>query len=233
MVMQKRGVYIPMINIAIDGPSGAGKSSIARIAAKTLGYLYIDTGAIFRSLAWKALKNGIEISTSHKELEAMLSDTVLDIKLIDDLQHMILDGADITHLIRTPEVSKGASDIAVIGFVREWVLGVERSLAKENNCIMDGRDIGTHVLPDADVKIFLTASAEARAKRRLLELEEKGVKLTFDEVLAEMKYRDKQDSEREIAPLKKADDAVLADTTEIGFDESVELVLSIIKRETN
>jgi len=222
-----------MINIAIDGPSGAGKSSIARIAAKTLGYLYIDTGAIFRSLAWKALKNGIEISTSHKELEAMLSDTVLDIKLIDDLQHMILDGADITHLIRTPEVSKGASDIAVIGFVREWVLGVERSLAKENNCIMDGRDIGTHVLPDADVKIFLTASAEARAKRRLLELEEKGVKLTFDEVLAEMKYRDKQDSEREIAPLKKADDAVLADTTEIGFDESVELVLSIIKRETN
>ena len=222
-----------MINIAIDGPSGAGKSSIARIAAKTLGYLYIDTGAIFRSLAWKALKNGIEISTSHKELEAMLSDTVLDIKLIDDLQHMILDGADITHLIRTPEVSKGASDIAVIGFVREWVLNVERSLAKENNCIMDGRDIGTHVLPNADVKIFLTASAEARAKRRLSELEEKGVKLTFDEVLAEMKYRDKQDSEREIAPLKKADDAVLADTTEIGFDESVELVLSIIKRETN
>lgn len=222
-----------MINIAIDGPSGAGKSSIARIAAKALGYLYIDTGAIFRSLAWKALSLGIDISSSHKELESMLSDTELDIKLIDDLQHMILDGNDITHLIRTPEVSKGASDIAVIGFVREWVLNVERRLAAENNCIMDGRDIGTHVLPDADVKIFLTASAEARAKRRLLELEEKGVKLTFDEVLAEMKYRDKQDSEREIAPLKKADDAVLADTTEIGFDESVELVLSIIKRETN
>ncbi len=219
-----------MINVAIDGPSGAGKSSIARIASERLGFLYIDTGAIFRSLAYKALGLGINISQDESALRTMLADTELEIRLIDSEQHMILDGKDITSYIRTPEVSKAASDIAVIAFVREWILTLERRLASENNCIMDGRDIATHVLPNADVKIFLTASPEARAKRRLLELEAKGMDVSFEDVLAEMKYRDKQDSEREIAPLKKADDAVLADTTENSFEESVELVLDIIKR---
>ena len=146
---------------------------------------------------------------------------------------MSLDGTDITSEIRTPEVSKAASDIAVIDFVRSWLLNLERTLAAENNCIMDGRDIATCVLPNADVKIFLTASAEARAERRLKELVEKGIDTTFNEVLAEMKYRDKQDSEREVAPLKKADDATLVDTSDKTFDESVEFILSIIKRVTD
>ncbi len=220
-----------MINIAIDGPSGAGKSSIAKKVSERLGFLYIDTGAMFRSLAYKALTLGIDIPNEHSRLEDMLSKTSLTIERIDSTQHMILDGFDITDKIRTPEVSKAASDIAVIDFIRTWLLNLERSLAKQNNCIMDGRDIGTHVLPDAKVKIFLTASAEVRAQRRLKELKEKGIETTFNEVLAEMKYRDKQDSEREIAPLKKADDAHLADTSDKNFEESVELILDIIKTE--
>lgn len=220
-----------MINIAIDGPSGAGKSSIAKKVSERLGFLYIDTGAMFRSLAYKALTLGIDIPNEHSRLQEMLSQTHLTIERIDGSQHMILDGCDITDKIRTPEVSKAASDIAVIDFIRTWLLNLERSLAKQNNCIMDGRDIGTHVLPDAKVKIFLTASAEVRAERRLKELKEKGIETTFNEVLAEMKYRDKQDSERKIAPLKKADDAHLADTSDKNFEESVELILDIIKME--
>ena len=220
-----------MINIAIDGPSGAGKSSIAKAVSSRLGYLYIDTGAMFRSLAYKALSLGIDISNEHSKLKSMLLETSLTIERIDGSQHMILDGCDITDKIRTPEVSKAASDIAVIDFIRAWLLELERSLAKQNNCIMDGRDIGTHVLPHADVKIFLTASSEVRAQRRLKELKEKGIETNFEDVLAEMKYRDKQDSEREDAPLKKADDAVLADTSDKTFDESVELILDIIKME--
>lgn len=219
-----------MINVAIDGPSGAGKSSIARTVSSKLGFLYIDTGAMFRSLALKALSLGIDIATGAARLEAMLSSTDLSIKLIDGTQHMIVDGADITDLIRTPEVSKAASDIATISFVREWLLDRERALAMENNCIMDGRDIGTAVLPDADVKIFLTASPEARAERRLKELREKGIDVSFDKLLEDMKYRDKQDSMREVAPLKQADDAVLVDTTDKNFDESVEAIYSIIKK---
>lgn len=221
-----------MINVAIDGPSGAGKSSIARFVSEKLGFLYIDTGAMFRTLAWKALKCGIDIKSRPESLKDMLASTDLTIERIEGIQHMIVDGEDVTEFIRTPEVSKAASDIATVGFVREWLLKLERSLASQNNCIMDGRDIGTAVLPNADVKIFLTASAEARAKRRLKELLEKGIEVSFDEVLADMKYRDKQDSERETAPLKKADDAILADTSDIGFEESCELVCSIIKRET-
>lgn len=221
-----------MINIAIDGPSGAGKSTIARSVSQKLGFLYIDTGAMFRSLAYKAVKQGIDIANEHNSLKSMLSDTTLTIERVDGVQHMILDGEDITDFIRTPEVSKAASDIAVIDFVRKWLLELERSLAKEYNCIMDGRDIGTHVLPDAKVKIFLTASAETRAKRRLKELKEKGIDISFEEVLSDMKYRDKQDSEREIAPLKMADDAHLADTSDKSFDESVDYILDIIKRES-
>lgn len=221
-----------MINIAIDGPSGAGKSTIARAVSEKLGYLYIDTGAMFRSLAYKAIKCGIDIKNEPSLLRDMLFSTTLSIERADGVQHMILDGEDITAFIRTPEVSKAASDIAVIDFVREWLLNLERSLAKKHNCIMDGRDIGTHVLPDANVKIFLTASAETRAKRRLKELQEKGIEISFEEVLADMKYRDKQDSERKVAPLKKADDAHLANTSDKTFDESVEYILGIIKRES-
>ena len=219
-----------MINVALDGPSGAGKSTIARRASADFGFVYIDTGAMFRSLALKALNLGIDIKNDHGAVENMLSDTTLDIVRQDGEQNMILDGENVTSKIRTPEVSRGASDIAVIPFVRQWLLRTERELASKYDCIMDGRDIGTSVLPDAKVKIFLTASPEARAKRRMAELLEKGTEVSFEEVLAEMKYRDKQDAEREISPLKKADDAIVADTTELTFDESVELVSGIIRK---
>ena len=221
-----------MINIAIDGPSGAGKSSIAKNLSAKLGYLYIDTGAMFRSLAYKALSEGINISLDGEKLQKMLLSTDLTIKRIDGLQHMILDGVDITDSIRTPEVSKAASDIAVVGFVRQWILNLERSLASKNNCIMDGRDIGTAVLPHADVKIFLTASPEARATRRLAELKEKNIDISFEELVKEMKYRDEQDANRPISPLKQAEDAILVDTTELNFDESCNAIFDIIKRKT-
>lgn len=219
-----------MINIALDGPSGAGKSTIARAVAKAFGFTYIDTGAMFRSLGLKAVRLGIDIKNQTDLIENMLSSTTLDISRDGDEQHMILDGEDVTSLIRTPEVSKAASDIAVIPSVRTWLLSAERSIASRCDCIMDGRDIGTSVLPDAEVKIFLTASPEARAKRRLLELEEKGISTSFEEVLAEMKYRDKQDASREVSPLKMADDAVLADTTELDLAGSIELVSSIVRK---
>ena len=219
-----------MINVALDGPSGAGKSTIARKAAECFGFTYIDTGAMFRSLAYKALECGIDIKANPCQVESMLENTDLDIARTSDGQQMILDGKNITAFIRTPEVSKAASDIAVIPQVRQWLLKVERALAQKYNCIMDGRDIGTSVLPDADVKIFLTASPEARAKRRHKELLEKGIEKSFEEVFEDMKYRDMQDSQREVSPLKMADDAVLADTTELTFDESVSLVCDLIRK---
>ena len=219
-----------MINVALDGPSGAGKSTIARKAAEAFGFTYIDTGAMFRSLAYKALEEGIDIKSNPGAVEAMLEDTELDIVRTTDGQQMILDGKNITSLIRTPEVSKAASDIAVIQEVRSWLLKVERNLAEKYDCIMDGRDIGTSVLPNASVKIFLTASAKERAKRRHRELVEKGIDKSFEEVYEDMKYRDMQDSQREISPLKMASDAVLADTTELSFDESVSLVCDIIRK---
>ncbi len=219
-----------MINIALDGPSGAGKSTIARAVASKYDYIYIDTGAMFRALAFKALRCGYDIKNDEEKIKSMLSQTTLDIQRRDGEQVVYVDGEDVTGFIRTPEISKGASDIAVIGFVRTWLLDTERNLASKYNCIMDGRDIGTAVLPDADVKIYLTASAEERAKRRMKELCEKGMNVSFEEVLSEMKYRDKQDSEREVAPLTKAADAIEADTTGLTFDESVNLIDDIIKK---
>ena len=222
-----------MINIALDGPSGAGKSTVARRAAEIFDFVYIDTGAMFRSLALKALDTSVDIVSDHDAVVSMLNNTSLDICRKDGQQHMILDGVDVTGKIRTPEVSKAASDIAIIPAVREWVLKAERALARKYDCIMDGRDIGTCVLPNADVKIFLTASAEARAQRRHRELIEKGIDTSFDEVLSEMKYRDKQDCEREVSPLRMAEDAHLADTTELNLEESVDLVCSIIRKVIN
>lgn len=219
-----------MINVALDGPSGAGKSTIAREAARIFNFTYIDTGAMFRSLALKALERGIDIKSNPHSVEAMLKDTTLDISRSNDGQLMILDGRDVTPFIRTPEVSKAASDIAVIPFVRTWLLETERALASRYNCIMDGRDIGTSVLPDANVKIFLTASAEARAKRRHAELADKGIDISYEDVLSEMKYRDEQDSNRSASPLRQADDAILADTTELSFEQSVSLVCDIIRK---
>lgn len=222
-----------MINVALDGPSGAGKSTIARKAAETFGFTYIDTGAMFRSLAYKALCEGTDIKNESEKVVSMLESTKLDIKRSEKGQLMILDGKDITDFIRTPEVSKAASDIAIIPQVRAWLLKVERDLAKKYDCIMDGRDIGTSVLPDAEVKIFLTASVEERAKRRHRELLEKGIEKSLDEVMEDMKYRDAQDSQREVSPLKMAEDAVLADTSELSFEESVNLICDIIRKVIN
>lgn len=216
-----------MINVAIDGPAGAGKSTIAKRIAGDMEYLYIDTGAMYRTLAYKAIKNGIEIKDEQSVI-AMLSDTKLDIVYSGGMQRMLADGADVTDFIRTPEVSAGASDISAIPFVRKWLLDTQRSLAENNNCLMDGRDIGTVVLPDADVKIFLTASPETRAQRRFDELKEKGIDVTYQKVLEDMKERDKNDSTRACAPLRQADDAVFVDTSSLTFEESVSLIKQII-----
>ena len=218
-----------MINIAIDGPSGAGKSTVSKAVAKILGYIYIDTGAMYRTLAYKAISCGIDISSQHSEVEKMLASTTLDIRHSEDGQHMFVDGNDVTAYIRTPEVSMGASAISAIPFVRSWLLDMQRSFARENNCIMDGRDIGTVVLPDADVKVFLTASSEARAKRRFDELVEKGQTVTFQKVLEDMIKRDEDDTNRACAPLAAAEDAVYLDSGDITFDETVEKILDIIR----
>ena len=217
-----------MINVAIDGPSGAGKSTIARRIASDLGYVYIDTGAMYRTLAYKAITMGIDIKNSPEEVVAKLPETNISIAYQDGLQRMILDGNDVTDFIRTPEVSMGASAVSAISDVRSWLLDYQRNLAKENNCLMDGRDIGTVVLPFANVKIFLTASSEARAKRRFDELVEKGEKVTFQEVLNDMLKRDSDDSSRACAPLKQAEDAVLVDTSNLSFEESVQKIKNII-----
>ena len=217
-----------MISIAIDGPSGAGKSTISKRIASKMGYIYIDTGAMYRTLAYKALSLGIDIENDSAAVEKMLDDTAVTIKHCEDGQHMFADGKDVTAFIRTPEVSMGASNIAKIPFVRSWLLELQRNFAKENNCIMDGRDIGTVVLPYADVKIFLTAGVEARAKRRFVELCEKGTSVTFEEVLEDMKKRDEHDSSRACAPLSKAEDAVVVDTSELDFEQSVAEIERVI-----
>lgn len=217
-----------MINVAVDGPAGAGKSSVARIVSKELGYLYIDTGAMYRTLAYKAIKNGIDIKNDDKAVLSMLEDTEMNIRYIDGEQRMLIDGEDVTAFIRTPEVSAGASDIAAIPEVRTWLLDCQRDLAYNNNCIMDGRDIGTNILPNAQVKIFLTASVEARAKRRYDELIQNGQDVTYEKIKEDIIKRDKNDTTRACAPLRMAPDAVLADTSSLDMAESVELVKRII-----
>ncbi len=217
-----------MINVAIDGPAGAGKSTIAKKIAHDYGYMYIDTGAMYRTLAHKALSLGIDILSDKDSVCSMLTDTDMNVVYKDGAQRMLCDGTDVTDFIRTPEVSKGASDISAIPEVRQWLLECQRSLARDNNCLMDGRDIGTVVLPFANVKIFLTASPEARAKRRFDELVAKGQNVTYDSVLSDMIQRDTNDSTRACAPLKQAEDAVYVDTSSLTFDEAVAYVKDII-----
>ncbi len=217
-----------MISIAIDGPAGAGKSTLSRKAAKALGFIYVDTGALYRAVGLKFLKSGAD-EKLECDIEDILSDTKVDIRFIDNEQHVFLDDNDVNDEIRTPKASMMASAVSAKPPVRAFLLEMQRLLAKENNVVMDGRDIGTVVLPDATVKIFLTASAEIRAQRRYKELIEKGSEVTYDEVYEDMLKRDYNDTHRPIAPLKQADDAVLADTSECTFDESLELILSIVK----
>ena len=218
-----------MISIAIDGPSGAGKSTLAKSLAEKLGYLYVDTGAIYRTIglymyeadndprdeaAVMAALPDVEIQLSHGE---------------DGLQHMSLNGCDVTQAIRLPHVSMCASSVSAHPGVRAFLLEMQRELARTHNVIMDGRDIGTVVLPDAQVKIFLTASAEARAQRRMRELDQRGTPQPFEKVLSDIQQRDYDDSHRATAPLKQAEDAVLLDTTALNFAQSEEALLNIIR----
>ena len=217
------------VSIAIDGPAGAGKSTMARACAKELGYLYVDTGAIYRTVGYYMRLMGV--GPKDKDGIARLIDEVnIDIRYEDGVQHMILNGADVTGEIRTPEISMYASGVSAQPCVRAFLLDMQRQLARTHNVVMDGRDIGTVVLPKADVKIFLTASAEVRAKRRFDELQQKGDKTPYAQILAETKQRDKQDSERTIAPLKQAADAVLLDTSDDTVKQSVDAILAIVRR---
>ena len=215
------------IAIAVDGPSGAGKSSLSKLVAKNFNFIYVDTGAIYRTVGLYCLRNGIS-PKDEDAVKAIYPDLDIEIKYDDGKQLMILNGEDVSAEIRMPEVSIAASDVSALPSCRQFLLDMQRMFARKYDIIMDGRDIGTVVLPDADVKIYLTASPEARAQRRLLELQQKGVETTFDEVLKDIEYRDYQDSHREVAPLKQADDAILVDTSDIGFDESLDLLCSII-----
>ena len=218
-------------NVAIDGPAGAGKSTIAKLVAKEKGYIYVDTGAMYRGLAIHFLDKGIEPGETDKVIEAC-KDAEVTIAYEDDVQHVYLNGNDISSRLRNEEVGNMASVTSAIPEVRKKLLELQQNLAKTQDVIMDGRDIGTNVLPNADVKIFLTASAESRAKRRYDELCEKGIECDFEKIKADMEYRDKNDSQRAVAPLKKADDAILIDTTEYDFDGAVKLVKDLILEKT-
>lgn len=216
------------LNIAIDGPAGAGKSTISKILAERLGFVYIDTGAMYRAAALYALEHHIDIKTPRKELFDILDHMEIDLRYENGEQHILLCGRDVSSRIREPDVSVGASDIAVIPEVREMLVCMQRQLAENHNVIMDGRDIGTHVLPNADLKLFLTASVEERARRRYNEMCEKGIQCDFQAICETIQYRDKNDSERKASPLKKAEDALLVDTTGYELEESVERIYTLI-----
>ncbi|MCI6728906.1 MAG: (d)CMP kinase [Candidatus Faecousia sp.] len=215
-------------SVAIDGPAGAGKSTMAKCLARKLGFVYVDTGAIYRTVGYHM--NLMGIGPRDKDgVERLLDDVNLKITYGDDgSQHMLLNGFDVTEEIRTPEMSKIASEISAQPAVREFLLDMQRDIARTHNVIMDGRDIGTVVLPQADVKIYLTASARIRAERRMKEQEAKGQKQSFEKVLQEIEARDHQDMTRAIAPLKQAKDAVLLDTSELNLEESVAAMEAII-----
>ncbi len=216
------------ISVAIDGPAGAGKSTLAKAVSKELGFIYVDTGALYRAIGLFFIRKGFK-PENLEDLTPYLSDIKVELKFVDGAQLVYLCGEDVSTLIRTPEASMMASAVSAKKEVRAFLLNMQRDIAKENNVIMDGRDIGTVVLPNATVKIFLTANAEERAKRRFKELQEKGINDSYEAVLEDMKKRDYNDSHREIAPLKPAADSVIADTTGKNLEESKQLLLDIIK----
>ena len=221
------------INIAIDGPRGVGKSTVARAAAKQLGFIYVDTGAIYRAIGLKFVRTGK--SFTNENIISVLPGTELSLTHIDGEQHIIIDGEDVSSHIRTQEISSAASKVSAVPEVRAFLLDLQRDIARKNNVIMDGRDVGTVILPNAEVKIFLTANVEVRARRRHRELMAKGLETpdTFERVLKEVAERDKADSERATAPLKPAEDAVLVDTSDMDFEQSVQTVINIIRRKVN
>jgi cytidylate kinase len=212
------------IRIAIDGPAGAGKSSVSMLVAEKLGYSYIDTGAIYRSVAYAMVEKNVKIEEEDK-IRDILKDFDVSFKMIDGLNHVYLNGEDITSFIRTEKVSMLASTSSALPFVREALFELQKQFGRQGGVVMEGRDIGTVIMPDAELKIFLTASPKNRAQRRLGDLEKKGVNISLEELIEEIKKRDKQDSERKIAPLKQADDAVLLDNTELNLAQTADFIV--------
>lgn len=216
-------------SVAVDGPSGAGKSTLSRAVAAKLGIVYVDTGAIYRSVGYEIYRRGIDPKDA-KAVVDVLPQIRIEMRYGEDgLQRMYLNDEDVTDAIRRPEISLYASTVSAIGEVRAFLLQMQRDMAKKHSVIMDGRDIGTVVLPDADVKIFLTASAEVRAQRRMLELEQRGTPQPFETVLRQIEERDWADSHRETAPLRQAEDAVVVETDTLNFEESCERLLNVIR----
>lgn len=215
-------------NVAIDGPAGAGKSTVARRAAAKLGFVYVDTGAIYRAVALAVLDRGID-SARGDAVASLLKDTVVKLQWVEDAQHLLLNGVDVTDRLRAPEVSDASSRVSAFPAVRGFLLETQREVARQQSVIMDGRDIGTVVLPEAQVKIFLTASAETRATRRCKELREKGLQARYEDVLRDIEARDYRDMHRELAPLRQAEDAVLLDTSALTLAQSVEETVRIIR----
>lgn len=217
-----------VIAVAIDGPAGAGKSTIARAAAAQLGFVYVDTGALYRTIGLAVCRRGID-GTDVPGILATLPEIRVGLTYQDGAQHVLLDGEDVSDAIRTPQISTYASQVSSVPEVRAYLLDLQRDLARRQSVIMDGRDIGTVILPNAKVKIFLTASPEKRAARRCAELREKGQDVTVEGILADMERRDALDASRAVAPLKQAEDAVLVDTSDLTLEQSIEAVLTVIR----
>lgn len=217
------------ISVAIDGPSGAGKSTVARAAAMRLGYVYVDTGAMYRAIGLAVCRRGID-GEDAAGIAAVLPELTIQLAYENGTQHVLLCGEDVSDEIRTPEIAYYASKVSAVPAVRQFLLETQRNMAKSGNILMDGRDIGTVILPDAPVKIFLTASAETRAGRRYLELREKGQQVTRESVLHDVVERDRQDMTRAAAPLRQAADAVLLDTSDMTLEQSIQAVLQIIEK---
>lgn len=217
-----------MFNIAIDGPAGAGKSTIAKKVAKELDFIYVDTGAMYRSMALYLIRKGVKAEEKNKIIE-LLPEIHVTLAYVEGEQHVYLNQEDVSSLIRNEEVSQMTSSVSTIPEVREALLSLQRNLAKENNVLMDGRDIGTCVLPNAELKIYLTASTKVRAKRRYDEMIEKGMECNLKELEASIKERDYRDMNREIAPLKQAEDAVFLDTSDMNIEEVVSAIIRLVK----
>ncbi len=219
-------------SVAVDGPSGAGKSTLSKAVAKELGIVYVDTGAIYRTIGYYVFTKGIDPKDG-EAVAAVLPQVQVDMRYgADGLQRMYLGGEDVTEKIRLPEISMYASAVSAIPAVRAFLLEMQRDMARRSSVIMDGRDIGTVVLPEAQVKIFLCADVQVRARRRTLELEQRGTPKPYEQVLEEMEQRDWADSHRAAAPLRPAEDAVIVDTTNMDFNQSKEAILQVIRRRT-